>query len=132
MNSRFHLRSPKKPKLSENDVERACLDMLGYRGYWVTRLHTGIFKSVDGKRWITGAKKGTPDYAALHQRFPGFLLEVKRPGAAPTPEQIKKHGELRLGFRLAILTVDSVENLLEQLAQHERMAQSWPEAQNRA
>ena len=94
--------------------------MLGYRGYWVIRVHTGTFKSADGKRWITGAKKGTPDYVAVHERFPGFLLEVKRPGAEPSPEQIKKHREIRIGFRLAILTVDSVEKLLAQLAQHER------------
>ena len=118
--SRFRLRSPKPPQLSENDVESACLAMLGYRGYWVIRLHTGTFKTADGKRWITGAPKGTPDYAALHERFPGFLLEVKRPGAAPSPEQIKKHREIRIGFRLAILTVDSLESLLAQLARHER------------
>ena len=109
-------------KLSENDVERACIDVLHIRGYWVARLHAGTFKSADGKRWIQGVKKGTPDYALLHERFPGFLLEVKRTDASPTPEQINKHREIQMGFRLAIATVDSVEALAHWLAQHEAKA----------
>ncbi len=115
----FRLTPPKLPRLSENDVEGACLDLLRYRGYWVGRNHCGTFKSADNRRWIKGAPKGTPDYTCLHGSRPGFLLEVKRPGEEPTPEQERKHQELRLGFRLAISTIDSVEGLLAWLAQHE-------------
>jgi hypothetical protein len=45
------------PRLSENDVERACLDLLRLRGYWPIRLHAGRFKTPDGERWITGVDR---------------------------------------------------------------------------
>jgi hypothetical protein len=35
----------KHPRLSENDVERACLDLLRLRGYWVIRQQSGLFKT---------------------------------------------------------------------------------------
>jgi hypothetical protein len=108
------------PRLSENDVERAVVDVLRLRGYFVVRLHAGTFRSVDGGRWIKGVERGTPDYATVHARHPGFLLEVKRPGEWLSPEQEQKHEELRIGFRLAIGTVDSVESLVAWLDQHEK------------
>jgi hypothetical protein len=113
----FRLTPP--PRLVENDVERACLDLLRYRGYWVVRVHAGTFKSADGRRWIKGADKGTPDYACVHERFLGFLLEVKRPGADASPEQKQKIMEIRLGYHLAIAVVDSVDALDAWLRQHE-------------
>jgi hypothetical protein len=67
------------PRLSENDVEAACGDLLRLRGYWVTRVQSGLFRTPDG-RWVRIGKKGIPDYAATHGFYPGFLLEVKRPG----------------------------------------------------
>ena len=117
---RFKLRPPKPPKLAENDVERACLDLLALHGYWVGRNHCGTFKSVDNRRWIKGAPKGTPDYACLHADRPGFLMEVKRPGERPSPEQDQKHFEIRLSSHVAIAIVDSVESLVAWLGQHER------------
>lgn len=103
-------------------MERACLDVLRLRGYWVARLHAGSFKSADGARWIKGVAKGTPDYALEHERFPGFLMEVKRPGGQLSPEQTQTHLEIRLGYRIAIGTVDSVDALVLWLDQHERRA----------
>ena len=100
-------------------MERACLDLLRYRGYYVMRLHAGTFKSADGKRWIKGVEKGTPDYGCIHERFPGFLMEVKRPGAEPSPEQIRKILEISRGYRLAIAVVDTVDALEVWLRQHE-------------
>lgn len=121
----FRLKPPRL-RLSENDVESACLDLLRLRGYWVARLHAGMFKSADGVRWIKGVDKGTPDYALLHRQHPGFLLEVKRPGEKPKPVQDYKHSEIRMGYRLAIGVVDSVEGLAVWLDEHERNArQSW-------
>lgn len=117
--SGFRLRHPKPPKLSENDVEAACLDYLRFRQWLPIRIHTGTFKSADGRRWIRGADKGTPDYSVLHERFPGFLLEVKRPGETPSPGQIQKHIELRLGYHLPIAIVESVEQLKAWLAEHQ-------------
>lgn len=116
----FRLTPAKLPRLSEREVIRACLDLLALRGYFVVRVHSGTFKSVDDRRWIKGAPKGTPDYACLHARRPGFLLEFKRPGAKPSPEQDTKHFEIRIGYQLAIGTVDSVEGMLAWLEQHER------------
>jgi hypothetical protein len=113
---RFRLKSP--PRLTENDVERACLDLLRLRGYWVIRQQSGLFKTPDG-RWIRLGETGLPDYAAIHSRFPGFLLEVKRPGTGPSPEQETKINQLRMGYSLAIGVVDSVEALLQWLNQHE-------------
>lgn len=100
-------------------MERACLDLLRYRGYWVGRNHCGRFRTADGRRWITGEPKGTPDYTCLHESFPGFLMEVKRPGAEPSPEQKQKILEIRLGYHLAIAVVDTVDALNGWLGQHE-------------
>jgi hypothetical protein len=114
--------TPPKLRLSEDDVEAACKQLLALRGWWVGRNHCGTFKSADNRRWIKGHPKGTPDYACMHERHPGFLLEVKRPGEKPSPEQELKHRDLRIGFRLAICTIDSVEGMLAWLDQHERKA----------
>jgi hypothetical protein len=119
MSHHGHFRLTPPPRLCENDVERACLDLLRIRGYWVARLHAGTFKSADGLRWIKGVEKGTPDYATLHEHFPGFLLEVKRPGADATPQQKTKIMEIRLGYHLAIVVVDTVDALAAWLRQHE-------------
>jgi hypothetical protein len=116
---RHQFRLTPDPPLCENDVERACLDLLALRGYWVGRNHCGTFKSADGRRWIKGAPKGTPDYTTVHEHFPGFLLEVKRPGGDVSPEQKTKITEIRLGYRLAIAVVDTVEALAVWLEQHE-------------
>ena len=122
---RFRL-TPPLPRLTENDVERAVVDVLRLRGYFVVRCHAGTFRSADSARWIKGVERGTPDYATVHERFPGFLLEVKRPGAKLSPEQKTKHEELRIGYRLAIGTVDGVEALIAWLDQHERKTTNAP------
>lgn len=113
----FKLTPP--PPLRENDIERACLDLLRYRGYYVMRLHAGTFRTADGKRWIKGVQKGTPDYGCLHESFPGFLMEVKRPGADATEDQKQKILEIRLGYHLAIAVVDTVDALEVWLGKHE-------------
>jgi hypothetical protein len=104
----FRLRAPLPVK--ENDVENACLDLLRLKGYWVTRLHVGRFKTVDG-RWLTIGEKGLPDWIALHARLPGFLLEVKRPKGELSVDQQMKIQQLRLGYRMAVAVVDSARAL---------------------
>ena len=42
--ARFRLTGDKL-KLSENDVERACLDLLRYRRFYPVRLNSGKFKT---------------------------------------------------------------------------------------
>jgi hypothetical protein len=114
--------TPPRVKVVENDIEKACLDLLRLRSYWPARLHAGTFKTIDGKRWIKGVEKGTPDYGAIHCVYPGFLLEVKRPGEGASIEQAAKHREIFLGYRLAICTVDSVESLVRWLDGHQESA----------
>lgn len=106
-------------KLVENDIEKACIDLLHVRGYYVLRLHSGLFKTPDG-RWVRIGEPGLPDYCALHVHYPGFLLEVKRPRGKPKPHQERKIRELRLGYRLAVVAADSARVLAEFLAMHER------------
>jgi hypothetical protein len=106
---RFRLKAP-RVKLVENDVERQCEDLLALGGWLVLRNHTGTFKSMDGRRWIKGNPKGTPDYTCIRGRAV-FLLEVKRPGEKPSPDQEVRHNELRHFFRVEIVTVDCVEKL---------------------
>ena len=122
--TRFRLTAP--PPLKENDVEKACIDLLRLRGYWVFRIHAGLWKSMDGRR-ILNLKhlKGVPDYGTVHARYPGFLLEVKRPGLSATAEQLLKHREIRMGYGLAIATINRVEDLHSFINDHERRSSEW-------
>ena len=108
------------PIPSENDVEAGCITVLELHDYWVVRLHAGVFETLDGKRKIRGVKKGTPDYACLHEFHRNFLLEVKRPGNDLSPEQESQIRFLELRYRLPIVAVDSAEGLCNFLARHER------------
>jgi len=121
----FRLKHPRPPRATENDIERGCLDYLRLRGYWVTRVHAGTLKSADGLRWIKAADKGTPDYTLTHEFYPGFLMEVKRPGASPTPDQERKIREITVCYRLAVAVIDSVEDLTVWLADHELRAKRY-------
>jgi len=117
LTEQFRLRAPKP---SENDIESACLDLLRLRGYVPFRLHAGKFKSLDGKRYITGNQKGTPDWAALHGDYPGFLVEIKRPGGELNRNQIFRISVLETDYHLAVVTVDNVWDLQPWIDQHQR------------
>ena len=97
-------------KLSENDVEKQCMDYLRLYHWEPIRLHAGRFRTLDGKRVITGAVRGTPDYICIHHRHPAFYLEVKRPKGTLSPDQVKRHREIEImGF--AHIWVDSLDEL---------------------
>ena len=113
----FRLKSP-RVKLAENDVEKACLDFARLRGWWPIRLHAGTFKSLDGKRYVHGVEKGTPDYILVKQ--PSFFLETKRPGGDLTPEQRQKIFELEKFYGLETVVVEGVQELIEWLDRHDR------------
>ncbi len=115
---RFRL-TPPRVRLSEKDVTKACLHLLGLRGYYVIRNQSGLFRTPD-HRWIRAGVRGLPDYTALHPRWPGFLMELKRPGGQLSPEQVERIAEIRRGFGLALAVIDSVDALDEWLHQHER------------
>lgn len=114
---RFQLRPPRL-RLSENHVEKACLDLLRLRGYWVVRQHAGRAQYKDGT-WTHLGDKGLPDYATVHAKYPGFLLECKAPGKHLSDAQLIKISEIYQGYRLAICVADSVESMLQWLNEHE-------------
>jgi hypothetical protein len=109
--SRFILR-PLRPKVSENDVRTACLQVLRLRGYWPVRQHVGKFKTVHGN-WISVGEPGDPDYAVL--TAPGFFLETKRPGNDLSPAQIARIRDLEVLCGLKTVVVGDVEQLIEWL-----------------
>lgn len=108
------------PVASENDIEAGCKTLLGLRRYWSTKLHAGVFKSLDDRRHIMGVRKGTPDYVCLHGRNRGFLLEVKRPGGSLSLYQQAEIENLRRQWDLPIVVVETPEELAEFLKEHER------------
>jgi hypothetical protein len=108
------------PKPSENDVEAGCITILELHNYYVIRLHAGVFKTLDGRRHVHGVKKGTPDYACLHEFRRSFLLEVKRPGGELCFDQEMQIEFLQIRYRLPIVVVESAGQLVDFLAQHER------------
>jgi len=123
MRNQFRLTPDGKVRLVENDVEEQCIQIAHYRGYWESRNHIGKFWTWDRKRVITGHTTGTPDWTFVHAIYPGFLLETKRPGAKPTPEQEKQIAILsEWGPRLAVCVADNKDYFAEWLDKHERMA----------
>lgn len=103
---RFRLTAP-RVKLVENDVEKACIDLLRLRGYYVVRLQSGLFKTADG-RWVRVGEPGLPDYVVIKR---DFFLEVKAPKKAPSAAQVQKAFELEKGYGITVATIDSVERL---------------------
>lgn len=106
--SRFRL-TPPKIRLTENHVERQCLDLLGLRGFKVIRLNSGKFKTKDN-RWITIGEPGIPDYV-----IPAWFMEVKRPGGILSDDQSKKIWELEKIWGLQTIVTDNVVELIEWL-----------------
>jgi hypothetical protein len=105
--------------LTEKDVVAACEDLLAVRRWRCFRLQSGRVRTPDG-RWLTLGEKGLPDYNVMHEYYPGFLMEVKRPGRQADPHQLQKIHELRIGFGLAICVIDSPRALTVWLNEHER------------
>src|SRR4051812_14672337 len=106
----FKLKPPKPPPLREKHIIRQCRDWLALRGYMSFRLHSGMFKTPDG-RWITMNEEGTPDYVCVHgsvhgRLHPGFLLETKAPGEELSEAQVKRHQELREAYGVPVSAVD--------------------------
>ncbi len=78
----------RKPRaaLPENVLERQICDFCVLRGWLPIRIQAGVFRSLDGKRYISGAKKGTPDWI-FARRDQCMLIEAKAPGGRVSAEQ---------------------------------------------
>ena len=112
---RFRLRPPLMPRLSEDDVEKGCVDILRWRHWYVARLQSGRVKSLDGKRILTLCEAGTPDYLCCHRDHPPFFLETKRTKGMCTPVQERKQWELEKVYRIPTVTIDKPEDLIAYL-----------------
>jgi len=103
---------PPRLQLSENDVRKACLDLLRLHQWWPVRQHVGLFRTPD-QRWIRMGEPGDPDYAVV--RAPSFFLELKRPGGELSDEQRKRIDVLQRFYGLETVVVEGVEELMEWL-----------------
>ena len=113
-------------QLSENDVRKACLDLLRLRHWWPIRQHVGRFlpgkvygllcpacRDAVRSSWITIGETGDPDYAVM--RAPSFFLETKRPGGELSDEQQRRIYVLKQFYDLDAAVVETVEELSEWL-----------------
>ena len=112
----FKLRAPRL-KVSENDVEKACRDVLNLRGYRLHRLHCGKARFPDGT-WVQLEEQGMPDWLCVHPAHPAFYLETKAPGGALSPAQRWMH-KILSAWRLPVVVVDDAMQLVAWLREHE-------------
>ena len=98
--------TPDRIKKSENDIKKACVDLLRWRGLYPLRLQSGVFQTRDG-RYVTIGELGLPDYVV-----PAFLMEVKKPGGHLSEAQLVKIAELEQHWQLKTAVVDSVDALI--------------------
>ena len=103
--------------VSENDVRKACLDVLRLHHWWPIRQHVGLFKTRDD-RWVNIGETGDPDYVVV--KAPSFFLELKRPGGKLSDFQRDRIRTLRQFYDLETVVVEGVEELVEWLDRHER------------
>jgi len=115
-----------KIKLTENDVERACLEALRWRHFYPLRQQSGRFilpdrvviQALDRAgvpyRWTTVGEPGIPDYV-----IPRFFVEVKRPGGVLSAIQCQKILMLEDQWDLETAVVESVEEQTIWLTEHE-------------
>jgi hypothetical protein len=123
MARRFKLTSPSWPKLTENDVEKACLDLLLAKGLYPVRLNSGLFPTPDSlcencrpnARWVRNGEPGIPDYC-----IPNWFLECKAPGGKLSEEQRIKIVVLRRYWDLDTAVVHDVGELADWLAKLKR------------
>lgn len=114
----------------ESAVTAAVAEYFNNRRFFNLRLNSGKIITKQGHA-IELCETGTPDrflilkVKGLPFGIPVFV-EVKSPGKKPTPEQLKKHEEIRLGGG-AVIVAESVTDLISGLKQIEREALSLTE-----
>lgn len=77
---------------TEQEIQTAILDYLAMRRHFVWRNNTGGRPWIDNRgkqRLMKFGLKGSADILGVHANSGRFIaVEVKRPGTAPTPEQM--------------------------------------------
>lgn len=110
--------TPPKIKLSENDVEKACLDLLRVRHFYPLRQQSGLFKTpeIRSSRYVRIGEPGIPDYC-----IPRFFVEVKRPGESLSEAQKEKIWTLKEHWGLETAVIENVDELIEWLTHHHEL-----------
>jgi len=98
----------RKSHVRETDLSATIGKWLDFKGIYQIRVQSGQVQ-IEG-RWIHCAKKGTPDRILCYKgRFVG--LEIKKPGAKPTKDQLAAHDEIRRcgGIVIIASSIEDVE-----------------------
>jgi hypothetical protein len=93
-------------KLSESDVQRACVEFLEAERWRVFVTHEKDARKSSGR-------KGQPDLVAV-RRGENLLVECKRPGEKPSPDQVE-YGRRAIEDGLRYIVVDDVARLRAEL-----------------
>jgi hypothetical protein len=120
----FRLTSEPAPRFTEAEVIDRCKILLARRGYYLHRNPVGKYRHASSGNFAEFGPAGIPDYLAIHRMYPAFFLEFKRPGAKLREVQRTKFGEIQIGYRLAAVMVDSVEELQLFMDGHEARARA--------
>lgn len=96
----------KKIRPKETDISRSIGQQLDNAGVWNTRTQSGMLKLATG-HVMKLCRPGTPDRIFV-AGLPVWI-EVKRPGAVATPEQLKAHAELRANGCLVFVLDDAAD-----------------------
>jgi len=100
--------------MSEQEVLKACINYLRWRGHYCQRVHSGLIRQVIGKevRWIHLADRGTPDIlACIDGKFVGIEVKASEAAKKEWHRKVKKSLELK----------PLVKNDETAVAQHEQM-----------
>jgi len=87
--------------IKETSLSAQVAEYLRNRNLWVERLNCGRIKTENGN-WIHLCEAGTPDRITIVCGQTIFI-ETKTYGKKPTPEQLKKHVELRQSGAVVIV-----------------------------
>ena len=100
--------------MKEQEVLKACLEYIRWKGYYCQRVHSGLVKVQMGKseRWMHLADKGTPDIlACIAGKFVGIEVKAGKEAKRRWHASVKKAHDMK-----ALTSPD-----LTCVAQHEQM-----------
>jgi hypothetical protein len=105
----------------EGDVSKTIAAYLDLKGIWHIRLQSGKvqvvseYKGRTHSRWIHFGHKGCPDRLALINGKSVFI-EVKKPGAKPTDDQLAEHRRIEANGGIVIVA-DSLDEFKKRLSE---------------
>lgn len=102
---------PQPLTIKETPLSAQIKEYLDNRGLWNERLNSGKVETKRGN-WITLCEKGTPDRITLICGIAVFI-ETKMRGEKPSPDQLKKHDELRASGAVVIVADEYFQFIAE-------------------